>query len=108
GEMVEIGAWNHVQFGVRWHLGDLQELSRRDSRPKSRRISIRTGSSSNNPDCCEHMPRYAGVSKAARKRSSHDRRDSFTRAAQLGRLGPSPPRLSAPEPPPLRLHPPPP
>jgi hypothetical protein len=26
---LEIGAWNHVQFGVRWHLGNLQEFSRR-------------------------------------------------------------------------------
>src|SRR5262249_37234547 len=46
---------------------------------------------------------YAAVLQG--KRSSHDRRDPFTPAAQLGRLGPSARRLSDPEPAALRVHP---
>jgi len=51
-EALEIGARNDVQFAVRRHLGKLQEFSRSDSKLKSRTISIRTGSSSNNPERC--------------------------------------------------------
>jgi len=49
-EALEIGAWNNVQFAVRRHHDKLQEFSRSDLQVKSQTISIRRGSSSNNPD----------------------------------------------------------